>query len=131
MYTFDKVAKTCETHPLSGKLEPYCLASNATHIGQITLGGRMKCDVWEENMFGFQIRLVISSTQYIPVNLISRGGHQDALFQEWFDYTNGVNDPTGLNSFIFYFFHIFLTIFSFQPTFLLFLCCWKEQCQQL
>ena len=91
MYIFDQVTQSCTTHPLEGKLPSFCLASNATKVDQIMIGGTLKADVWEEKLFGWTTRLVMASDNYVPINVFARGGHLgNAVFEEWVDYTSSV-----------------------------------------
>ncbi|KAL0483461.1 ependymin-related protein [Acrasis kona] len=88
-YELDKETGKCTTFPLAGRLEPFCLAENATKVGTATVGLTLKTDVWEENVFGFQLRLLIAPNGKfgVPVNIISRGHTRvGATFQEWWDF---------------------------------------------
>ncbi len=55
-FILNKETRQCEVQPLEGPMLPFCLASNATHAGQLTLGGRMKCDIWEQQVFGYALQ---------------------------------------------------------------------------
>jgi len=98
MYIYDKETKKCETQVLQGKLQPFCLATNANHTGTVVIGGSLKADVWEESQFGFNIRLVLSSFGGIPINILSKGGaHKGVVMQEWFNYKQGVDSDSIFN----------------------------------
>jgi hypothetical protein len=74
---------------LQGNLPPFCLARNATKTGNTTIGMTLKVDVWEENVFGFQIRYLIAPNPRfgVPVNMISKGGARDSSsWLEWWDF---------------------------------------------
>merc|ERR1712137_1359783 len=94
------MGKECEIHPLHGKLEPFCLASNATKTTSYVIGDNkngVKVDLWEERVFGWNLRVGISAQTGIPVNLFSRGGshHGDRhLFEEWTNFEHGVKDQS-------------------------------------
>jgi hypothetical protein len=91
MYIYDKATQKCEVHQIHGELKPYCLANNATHEGQVTIGGQLKADVWKEKIYGFELRLVLSSFQGIPINIFSKGGtRHSVIMQEWYNYQHGV-----------------------------------------
>jgi len=91
MYVLNKKTGDCQTRPLQGKMEPFCLSENATHVNTITIGGRLKCEVFEETTFGFDIRLIVGSSTGAPVNIVSSGGHSGYTFQEWWDYTKTIS----------------------------------------
>uniref|UniRef100_A0A7S1KKU1 Uncharacterized protein n=1 Tax=Percolomonas cosmopolitus TaxID=63605 RepID=A0A7S1KKU1_9EUKA len=94
MYFVDRGESKCESRPIEGKLEQYCIASNATHVGQITFGGSLKTDVWEEETHGNHIRIVLTAHSNVPVNVFGRGGHHvGTIFEEFFNFKHGVEDP--------------------------------------
>nr|CAG4717580.1 unnamed protein product [Naegleria fowleri] len=98
MYVYDESTRTCTSHPLQGKLPAFCLANNATKVDQITIGGSLKADVWEEKVFGWNTRLILAANTYIPINVLTKGGHLDnAIFEEWIDFTNNVPNPAVFN----------------------------------
>jgi hypothetical protein len=47
-FNYNNHTKECHVHPLEGKLEPFCLAKNATKGITYTLGGPdgLKVDLW-------------------------------------------------------------------------------------
>jgi hypothetical protein len=88
-FEYDKQSGQCRSFPLTGSLKPFCLAQDAHKIRDITIGGNLKCEVWEESIQGLKMRLVIApgGSLGVPVNIISRGGaHHAHVFQEWFDF---------------------------------------------
>lgn len=91
-FDFNNHTKECDIHPLQGKLEPFCLASNATKTSSYVIGDNkngLKVDLWEERVMGFNLRIGIGAQTGIPVNLFSRGGshHGDRhLFEEWTNF---------------------------------------------
>ncbi|KAL0481873.1 hypothetical protein AKO1_011303 [Acrasis kona] len=96
-FLIDSVAKTCTVHPLSGELEPYCLNDNAKHVGTLSLGGQLKCDIYTQEAFGFDTRYVLASHSDIPINIFSKGvAHHDtaASIQEWYNYQHGIKDAS-------------------------------------
>ena len=94
MYIYDQTANTCTSHPLEGKLPAFCLANNATKVDQITVGGSLKADVWEEKVFGWTSRLILAADSYIPINILSKGGHlNNHIFEEWLDVKNTIESP--------------------------------------
>jgi hypothetical protein len=95
LYIYDKQTQKCVVHPLQGQLTQYCLAQNATHTGQVTIGGSLKADVWEETVYGHRLRIILSSFQEIPINIFSRGGtHKGLVMQEWIDFKHGVESDS-------------------------------------
>merc|ERR1712233_131936 len=85
-YEYDKATGLCQSFPLKGSLQPFCLAQDAKHTTDITIGGSLTAQVWDENIQGFKVRLVIAPNPRfgVPVNIITRGGHHTSTFQEWF-----------------------------------------------
>ena len=87
MYIYDQTTNACTSHPLEGKLQAFCLANNATKVDQITVGGSLKADVWEEKIFGWNTRLIMAADSYVPINIMSKGGHLgNAVFEEYVFY---------------------------------------------
>jgi len=87
-FEYDVANNTCRSWPLPGKLQPYCLVQGATKENDIVLGGQLKCETWVEEAFGFSIRVIIApgTPHNIPVNVISRGGHNNGWFQEFWNF---------------------------------------------
>jgi hypothetical protein len=88
-YEYDKTTGQCQSFPLSGSLQPFCLATDAKHVTDVTIGGSLTAQVWDEEVQGFKLRLLIAPNPRfgVPVNIISRGGASHAhVFQEWFDF---------------------------------------------
>jgi len=88
-YEYDRTSGTCQSFPLTGSLNQFCLAQDAKHSHDIVIGGSLKCQVWDENIQGLKLRLVIapSGSLGVPVNIISRGGATHShVFQEWYDF---------------------------------------------
>jgi hypothetical protein len=97
-FNYNNHTKECTIHPLSGKLEPFCLAKNATKGPQYTLGGQtgVKVDLWEEQFHEFNLRVGLTP-QGVPVNLLARGGthhHERHVFEEWVNFQHGVKDQS-------------------------------------
>jgi hypothetical protein len=99
-FNFNNHTKECDIHPLQGKLEQFCLAKNATKQGSYVLGdpsSGLKVDLWEERIFGWNLRIGVASQTGIPVNLLSRGGTHHGerpVFEEWVDFEHGVKDQS-------------------------------------
>ena len=87
-YEYDKLTGTCKSFPINGQLQPFCLAQNAVLNGTVTIGGSLKCSVWNEALRGFNIRLVIAPNPNfgVPVNVITKGGRIGTAFQEFFNF---------------------------------------------
>jgi hypothetical protein len=88
-FEYDNSTGQCRSTPLTGSLQPFCLAQDAKLTRNITIGGHLKCQVWDETIQGLKMRLVIAPNPRfgIPVNIISRGGvHHTHVFQEWLDF---------------------------------------------
>ena len=95
MYIVDYAAVTCESKDIEGDLRPYCLAEDASHIGNIVYGGTLKADLWEEQFsHGHQFRISLASHNNVPINVFARGGPRvGTVFEEYFDFKHGVEDP--------------------------------------
>ncbi|KAG2382601.1 hypothetical protein C9374_005181 [Naegleria lovaniensis] len=87
-YEYNKITGECRSFPIGGTLQPFCLAQNAVLNGTVTIGGSLKCTVWNENLRGFNVRLVLAPNPSfgIPVNVITKGGRVGTAFQEFFNF---------------------------------------------
>ncbi|KAL9641551.1 hypothetical protein ABK040_013472 [Willaertia magna] len=97
-YEYDRTTGKCVSFPVEGQLQPFCLAHDAQLNGTVVIGGTLKCSVWKEQVRGFNIRLVLAPNT-VPVNIISRGGHLDTVFQEFVNWegSNTLADQSVFN----------------------------------
>jgi hypothetical protein len=99
-FIFNNQTKECIIRPISGKLEQFCLAKNATKASSYVIGdpnSGLKVDLWEETLHGWNLRIGIAAQTAVPVNLFSRGGSHHSerhIFEEWINFVHGVKDQS-------------------------------------